>query len=278
MELPRLDQTALNNSQQNGSINNNRTNENRYSKTCKPPETFKRGTDPKIWFTRFKLYTNERQTPDDQIFSTLMSFMDNENIEIVENSIAYNNCFNLAALEKAFVELYDDKVTNSTTLKNNFYSRKQLEGEGLIQYAAALTSLAKKAWQGIGSEDILLMEVKDTFINGILDESVRKTLKQHQPLTLQEAINEAKEINYVINDNLNLSTSIRSNQTSYNQRNNHQQNNQNSQMQNQNNTQNLMFTCSYCGVPGHPTLRCRKKAQDEQQTNLQQLHNIHNNN
>jgi hypothetical protein len=51
----------------------------------------------------------ERNIPQDQIFSVLLSYMDDDNIRVVENSTPFNQANDLEFLEAFFVELYEDK-------------------------------------------------------------------------------------------------------------------------------------------------------------------------
>ena len=99
---------------------------------------FKKGVDAKAWFTRFKFFVRERNIPQDQIFSVLLSYMDDDNMKVVENSTPFNQANDLEFLEAFFVEFYEDKCNTIADRKREFYARKQRETEGITSYLSEL--------------------------------------------------------------------------------------------------------------------------------------------
>jgi hypothetical protein len=97
------------NSTYNVSSSSSGLNDTRIFKACREPSVFKKGVDAKAWFTTFKFFVRERNIPQDQIFSVLLSYMDDDNIRVVENSTPFNQANDLEFLEAFFVELYEDK-------------------------------------------------------------------------------------------------------------------------------------------------------------------------
>jgi hypothetical protein len=260
------------NSTYNVSSSSSRLNDTRIIKACREPSVFKKGVDAKAWFTRFKFFVRERNIPQDQIFSVLLSYMDDDNMRVVENSTPFNQANDLEFLEAFFVELYEDKCNTIADRKREFYARKQRETEGITSYLSELNQLAKLAWPGVGSNEQLDWEVLSVFVDGLVDEAVRKGVKQSRPANTADALAEAKRINFTLNNSANnRAPTISSTQNTIPSAPTQQVNNQQRSV-------GALLTCGHCGRAGHATVRCRDKLAEDERNNLANLQSLQQNN
>lgn len=251
----------------------NHVQHERIGKTTKEPEIFT-GKEPEFWFKRFRLYVENNGIAPHKQLSTLLSFMDNNAMSLVENSVSQNT-YDLDQLESQFITLFDDKCQTFTDKQAAFYNRKQLVHEGITTYHSELIKLCKSAWGCYTATEVLEDAVKGVFLDGLFDEQVKRAVKLSQPNNLFEAVGEARRVNQLINNSQNMSsqkavfssTQSSTSYPSYPKNSSLNQPNPVSYSRSYEDTRK----CNYCGTMGHIERACKQKSADDDRIQLQQL-------
>ena len=157
------------------------------------PNTLNAAKEYRHWYETFKNFlennsSKEKPIEDKHKLSLLVNFISHSVYEYIIEAKTFDDAIKI--LDSLYI-----KPTNEVFARHLLSSRKQQTGETIDQYVQALRLLSQNCnFKPVSAEQNRNDFIRDAFINGLLQSTIRQRLLESNRLTLEEAVSQSRAL------------------------------------------------------------------------------------